>query len=53
VVGAVSAVLLGKLVGYSKAIVVGAVCYLFAFGLLRLASGKIPDTFRKPAEGAD
>lgn len=35
VVGSVSAVLLGKLAGYSKAIVIGALCYLLAAAVMR------------------
>ncbi len=35
VVGSVSAVMLGKLVGYSKAIIIGAACYLLAAAVIR------------------
>ncbi|MCS7191527.1 MAG: hypothetical protein NZ937_00885, partial [Armatimonadetes bacterium] len=38
VVGSVSAVLIGKFAGYSKAIVFGAVCYLIAASLIRKCS---------------
>ncbi len=43
VVGSVSAVLLGKLFGYSKAIIVGAGCYLLAAIVLRRCSLASPD----------
>jgi len=35
VVGSVGAVLIGKLFGYSKAIIAGAVCYLLAAAIVR------------------
>ena len=46
VVGSVSAVLVGKFAGYSKAIIFGAVCYLIAAALIRKfsPSGKSSDT---------
>jgi hypothetical protein len=46
VVGSVGAVLIGKLFGYSKAIIAGAVCYLFAAAIVRkyAVSGKSTET---------
>jgi len=46
VVGSVSAVLVGKFAGYSKAIVFGAVCYLIAAAVMKMCAplGKSADT---------
>jgi uncharacterized membrane protein YiaA len=46
VVGSVGAVLIGKLFGYSKAIIAGAICYLFAAAIVQkcAVSGKSTET---------